>query len=67
MLNFYLKVYDIGDLMNQRERVSLLDSCSRFGNVFVGRQNGFDVYCQTSLENSEGNGMDIRTNGKIMR
>jgi len=26
---------------------------NRFGNVFVGRQNGFDVYSQIELENTK--------------
>ena len=48
-----IKIYDIGDVINQKDRIHFLDSCSRFGNVFVGRQNGFDVYAQAELEKSE--------------
>ena len=54
-----LKIYDIGDVINQKDRIHFLDSCSRFGNVFVGRQNGFDLYAQADLEKSEGNAMKM--------
>ena len=33
-----------------QDRISFLDSCSRFGNVFVGRQSGFDLYRQSDLD-----------------
>lgn len=45
-----VKEFDIGDIINNEGRMHLLDSCSRFGNVFVGRKFGFDVYSVTELE-----------------
>lgn len=47
------KLFDIGDIISIKERVSFVDSCSRFGNVFVGRQNGFDLYRQTDFDTLE--------------
>jgi hypothetical protein len=47
------KVFDIGDIVTVKDRVSLLDSCSRFGNIFVGRQNGFDLYRQADMETND--------------
>ena len=49
-----IKVFDIGDIVSTTERIHFLDSCSRFGNVFVGRQSGFDLYRQADLEGTGG-------------
>ena len=48
-----LKILDIGDIISTKERISFLDSCSRFGHVFIGRQNGFDVYKASEIESAK--------------
>ncbi|CBY25018.1 unnamed protein product [Oikopleura dioica] len=45
-----VREFDIGDEINSDSRMHMLDSCSRFGNLFVGRKFGFDLYKITDLE-----------------
>ena len=45
-----VREFDIGDEINCDNRMHMLDSCSRFGNVFVGRKFGFDLFKVTELE-----------------